>query len=72
MIPLRSRGALAVGLIALCGSSGCIALSFGSKEVHEVDGTLEQRVQSLEARVQMLETGTESLGNVPPAHTPAN
>ncbi|MCY2963584.1 MAG: hypothetical protein NT069_08045 [Planctomycetota bacterium] len=66
MIPHRSRGALVVGLIALCGSSGCIALSFGSKEIHEVDATLEQRIESLEARVQMLESGTQVLGTVPP------
>ena len=64
------RSTLLLSLAALCGCSGCIALSFGSKEVHEVDVNLEERVSSLEARVNALESGGAIIRHVPPALSP--
>lgn len=71
MLSARSRTALVLSALALCGFQGCLALSFGGKEIHEVHDDLRPRVDALEARVQMLEQNNPTaFSSVPPRLPP--
>jgi len=69
MLFLRDRTALVLAAAALCCCSGCLALSFGGKEIHEFSDDLRPRIEALEARVQILEQDQSGISMVVP-HLP--